>query len=388
MLTISPEIEALIDEELAKEATPPRPSTASWDSVSPETQALIDEELAKEPSPPKPSTASWGSVSPEAQFLIGKAYLECLNRRQAKDPKPLRIVPPLSPEKAKAWKEVRDIKRRVRAKKDLLCEHPAVRRPGCGQGGTFLIRKATAKGVKDAFLRPKCGRSNCPYCWRRRVFRTIDRAEGCLLFLPDGDVRTEAVWCKEIDWKDWPALNRKLRRKHGKECGRLHVRQVDDRCLVFCQFPMKGAEPLLPGPAIDRALSALDHLHTRRSSYRALGAWHSKKRSEWRRLAHFEQALDLHVMRKHLRQLGTYALFAFKDRPEIEDGLLWHSSTVAAADALWKRLEELCPDLALGERSSPWRKSATRKAGAWPSASATGWTAPGLSASDVKTPFD
>jgi hypothetical protein len=357
-------------------------------TMNPQAQAFLDECQAKFPAQVKTAPLPFGSVCFDAQVFLGKAYLECLNRRRAKEPKRLRIVPPLTPEKAKAWKEAREIKRRVRAKKDLLCEHPAVRRPGCGQGGTFLIRKTTAKGVKDAFLRPKCGRSNCPYCWRRRVFRTIDRAEGCLLFLPDGDVRTETVWCKEIDWRAWPALNRKLRRRYGKDCGRLHVRMVDDRCLVFSQHPMKGAEPLLPGPAIDRALSALDHMHTRRSSFRLLGAWHVKKRSEWRRLAHFEQALDLHVMRKHLRQLGTYALFAFKDRPELEEGLLWHSSTEVAADALWDRLEELCPDLACAERSSAWRKSDTEPAGSAEAASGGAWIAPGLTPEDVKTPFD
>jgi hypothetical protein len=160
------------------------------------------------------------------------------------------------------------------------------------RGGTFLIRKADFESCKDAFIRAMCGRSDCPYCWRRRLIRTIGRATRCLLFA-DGDVRTQTVWVREIDWFDWPALNRSLRRRYGKVCGRLRARKSDNRALVMCQHPFKGAEALTPAQAVDRLLAAIDMLHTRRSSYRQLGCGADKKRKEWKRLAHYEEALDL-----------------------------------------------------------------------------------------------
>src|SRR5262249_34099644 len=125
----------------------------------------------------------------------------------------------------------------------LMAER-AVRRANCGHSAPSHIRKVSELGVHDAVIRFKCGRSDCPFCWRRRKVKTIKRGLKALVFDATGKPAARKVFAGTINWSDWKALNRKLRRRHGKDCGRLHLRTTDGRALVVSEVPFEGGEEI------------------------------------------------------------------------------------------------------------------------------------------------
>jgi hypothetical protein len=63
-----------------------------------------------------------------------------------------------------------------------MYDHPAPRHLNCGKGFAILVRRdRESGGVEDALIRPSCGRSDCPHCWRCRLTRTYRRAATILL---------------------------------------------------------------------------------------------------------------------------------------------------------------------------------------------------------------
>src|SRR5262249_31743223 len=141
--------------------------------------------------------------------------------------------------------ETDDAQARVAAKNGEIYKGKAVKRANCGQGGSLHKRKKCADGtVRDRLARFYCGRSDCPFCWRGRLSRTLNRAARRLLYTADQEPRCEKVWFVTIPTSQRKSLNRKLRRLHGEDCGRLFLDRTDEFTLVFCDKPLHGGSAL------------------------------------------------------------------------------------------------------------------------------------------------
>jgi hypothetical protein len=339
MVAISRELQAMIDEELAKELAPPPPSTARWDRISSELWAMIDEEQRKD--------------LPE----------------QWDDPpeRSIRLVPPpqLTTEQAEAADRADAALLRIEAKLSALREHRVARHLKCGKTHTIHLRRDCDRGkeVDDMLLKTKCGRSDCPYCWRNRLTRTYNRAAAIVLRdVPESETlpRTRSLYVAETDWPEWETVDKRIRREHGGDVGRLRIRKNDNGLLVICSQPFAGSRPVRPDEACDLASNAIDHLHTARHSYRQLGDWNDAKDSEWRVVAHLPGTLDLANVADRLMAAGRKSRL-FKTT-ELQ-GLVWRVESEAAAvrlETLITTPEELCPSLSEG-KSDPYRgKSDTR----------------------------
>jgi|SRR5579884_950021 len=277
----------------------------------------------------------------------------------------------------KLWSDRYKIKLRASEKIQSICKERVAPRYGCGSGGTFYIRKAQPGDVKDALLRFKCGRSDCPYCWRRRVVKTIRSATDCLI-RNNKESCSAALYFRLIDWQEWTVINRHIRRRHGVDCGRLHLRTSDNRCLVICEKPFDDATALTLGQAVDAILDNAEELHTERCSFMLLGKWKNKKPSEWKALGHFE-GIDFDQVKEELRKIKVSS-HRWRKTPEIEAGLAWRAATEEDADAIFEKLSAACNFCANKEEPPTCPKSDSGSSGPW--------VADGLSPEEVQTPWD
>jgi hypothetical protein len=255
---------------------------------------------------------------------------------------PVRLVEPVSPEEEAAAAEAEAARRRLQAVVDALYARRAPRGPGCGRGRVLHIRRnapGSASGaVDDGLIRPSCGRSSCPHCWRRRLRRTYGRAAGCLLdeSADSHRVRTCALHVAEADWSDWEGIDKAIRRRYGGGCvGRVRVRRDDNTLLVVCELPFAGSRPVTPGQALDLATAAIGRLHRARHSYRQLGDWSDRQESEWRLCGHVDPAIDLGDVQALLEEMGRRANHLHN--PDLEL-LLWRVESETAAEALFASL--------------------------------------------------
>jgi hypothetical protein len=294
-------------------------------------------------------------------------------------PEPVRLIAPPSPDELAAEKDARAAALRVRLKRQEMCREKAVRRTNCGHGRPRLIRREDHRAVMDAMIRFTCGRSDCAYCWRLRLLKTIRRATRRLLRV-DGKARLGKLYCCEINWPERGSLNRKLRRHHGKQCGRLHLRTCDNRALVIAEVPIPGGDELTPGQAVVRILDAIDHMHKDRSAFRLLGRWSDHKESGWELKETYNQSFDLQLIRDELARLRKKSTWGWERYPEVQQGLLWQSCTVEDADDIIRQLKAACHFMTIEEPASTGRKSDRPPSG--------GRTAPGFSPDDTPTPFD
>jgi hypothetical protein len=261
------------------------------------------------------------------------------------DQKALRLIAPPTPEQVRAREEAYAAARRQQRRMDELSERPAVKRHGCGLGETRYIGKHEDDGHIGGLFVPHCGRHDCQFCWRRRQYKTSKRAARCVLYLPEKGrlPRLDDIYVRMITWKEWPALNLRLRRLYGTECGRLHVRMVDDLLLVVCQHPFAGAEAVKPYRVLDRVTAAIEKLNVARHSYRQLGAWKDRKRPSFKLYEIIPGWVDAQELENQLRALGKRP-WNFKS-DDIR-GRGWRSASREASDAIVRELKRRCPSLA------------------------------------------
>jgi hypothetical protein len=322
-------------------------------------------------------------VSAETWALLDRCQRQVLPGHAYATPKEPTIEqaeePEMSPEQAKALDEAFEARQRSQRKIREMKKRRAVPRANCGHGRIKHLRKTLSGDVTDALLRPKCGRHDCQVCWRYRLTQTITRAVKTLLYRVDGNVRIDKVFLQEIAWEDWSSLNLSLRRRHTKTCGRLHLRLKDDRCLVVCAKPFKGAEAMSTGQVVGRFLDLAETMHTDRHSFRLLGEWADKKKSIWKQVGEYASH-DLEPIKEALQEEGKKASWAFERRPEIHQGLLWRCSSEEEAEALFARLRAKCRFLDIEDDGPLWPNCDTEPA--WP------WDAPECPPEHVEPPFD
>jgi hypothetical protein len=284
---------------------------------------------------------------------------------------PVRLVEPASPEEAAAA-EAEAVRRRLQRITDALYASRAPRAPGCGRGRVLHIRRnapGSASGAVDAgLIRPSCGRSTCPHCWRKRLRRTYGRAAGCLLDESADSCRPRVgmLHVAEADWSDWEALDKAIRRRYGGCVGRVRVRCEDDNLIVVCELPFPGSRPVSPAQALDLVSAAVGRLHRARHSYRQLGDWSDGRPSEWRLCGCVDPAVDLGDVRALLEEMGRRARHLRSDDLE---ALLWRCSSEADADALFAGLGvagDVSDFRQRGERYSHWTNSDTDSGGGDP----------------------
>lgn len=254
------------------------------------------------------------------------------------------------------WREEEKIK--------ALYAHPAPRALNCGHRSTLHVRHEADGYVEDMLLRRPCGRSSCPYCWRRRLTSTYRRAAKCLLDAPPEPdeparpgrrnlPRLGPVYVGETDWLKWVAFDRGIRRQHGGGCGRLRVRRADNRVFVVCAQPFPGSRPISPAEACALASAAIGELHTARHSFRLLGDWNDREPPRWRLVGKYEH-LDFGVVQDWLVVFGIKAR---RLQSRTLTAMLWRTASEEEATALCERLlAKVCPSLAK-EEEKEGRKS-------------------------------
>jgi len=278
------------------------------------------------------------------EMPISRELWALIDREQRKDlgaeAVPVYVVPPLSPEIQRAADAADAARRQIDARLKALHEHPAPRALFCGKLWTIHLRRVLDGGaVEDGLIRPCCGRSDCPHCWRRRLSRVYARLTACLLDDPergdDGTIkrrlpRLGSVHVAEVSWPEWPALDRSIRRQHGGDCGRLRLRRFDNRVLVVCGEPFRGSRALPPAEACLLLAEAVEELHPERNSYRQNGSWYDRQPARWHQVQRFLSAIDLDGVAGTLAELGQKAR---RLRSPNLQGLFWRSVDAASADA-------------------------------------------------------
>jgi hypothetical protein len=358
-----------------------RADFGGWDAVKKDVDRIFAEAAARQEAEREQRQATrqeqrkaeWQRQKPDAPPPSVEALF------QVPEPKPIRLLSPLPPEEQKAENDAQDAAVRAWRKRRQMGRVKAIARENCGHGCPHLIRKQDYRGVTDAMIRFKCGRSDCGACWRRRLFKTIRRATRCLLRV-NGKARQGKLYARVIDWSKWDSLNRKLRRLYGSDCGRLHLRTSDHRGLVLCEKPLPDGEELTPGQAVDRVLATIDDLHVVKSAFRLLGCWSDRVESDWELIKHYHQPFDLQLVRDELLKLRKNSLWGWERYPEVQQGLLWQSANLEAANELIRQLEARCHFLTLEADGPTGSESDIPSGGAW--------IAPGLSPEDVVTAFD
>ncbi len=324
----------MIDEELAKELTPPPPSMARWDRISTKLWALIDEEQRKDLPP-----VVWNDPPEKAIRLIDPVEL--------------------TREQNEAADRADEALLRIEAKLTALREHRVARHPNCDKPRrtAHLRRNHDGGGGEGLLWQPRrCGRSDCPYCWRDRLTRTYNRAAAVLLpDFPTSETlpRTGLLHFAEIDWLEWEAIDKCIRRKHGGDVGRLRVHRADGNLLVVCAQPFRGSRPVTPAEACDLASDAIDNLHKANHTYRQLGDWNDTKPSKWNLVAHLPGTLNLGAVAERLQTAGRKSR---QFRTPGARGLVWRVESEAVAvrlELLITTPDESCPTLSYGEYLSP-----------------------------------
>jgi hypothetical protein len=292
-------------------------------------------------------------VSVELWKLIDLVQRERLKEAPIPQAPPLRLIE-LLPEEEKAAEDGARAQQRVEDRIAHLHAHRVARSLRCGRGrvlhlhrdrgihqhqraeearGRMISYRTAAKECgasghsEHALIRLRCGRSDCPYCWRRRLTKTYRRATFCLLYAPGAGVRprTELLHAGHVEPLAWDSWDRVQRRKHGGQTGRLRVRQTDGTVLVIAEQPFPDSRPVRAAEALDLAAAAIDQLHTGRHAFRLLGAWNDSQRPHWRLLERMKQApdqpaLDFDAVYQELQADGR-KVRRFHE-PDLE-GLIW-----------------------------------------------------------------
>jgi hypothetical protein len=204
--------------------------------------------------------------------------------------------------------------------------------------------------TEDALVKLCCGRSDCPWCWRKRITKTYRRALHCLLYLGADSNRPRVGFLHigETDPPRWESLDRTIRRKHGGDTGRIRVRKADCRILVVAEVPFPGSRPVTPAEALAVVSEAIDRLHTGKHAYRMLGRWNDSKAPQWQLLGQIKQAIDFEDVYRELLAAGRKAEEIRRfNRPEFS-GLIWTGGGFTAPK---------CPTIANGENAIPHRRN-------------------------------
>jgi hypothetical protein len=251
--------------------------------------------------------------------------------------RPLTPPPLLTPEQEQAA-AARD---RIQARIDAMHRRHAEPRANCGQTLTIHLRREYGGGVEDRLVRPLCGRSDCPHCWRLRLTKTLNRAADCLLGSGQGDgaLRMGLLHISETTWERWEAYDKAMRRELKGDCGRLRCRRADNTVLVVCERPWSGSRPVTPAQALALTAEAIERLDPARHAYRQLGSWSVERKQKWECLARVHECIDLGEVNRQLQAEGVRARRL--RHPELK-ALAWRTSSPEAADAL---LAKVCPTL-------------------------------------------
>jgi hypothetical protein len=301
---------------------------------------------------------------------------------------PVYLVPPPSAAEERAADKA-DLAR-YRLEKGVLVRLRAGAATRCENCFTLHLRRELdadldgSDGFEDLFISACCGRSSCPFCWRRRLLKSIQRAVGCLLEDAEPDQwaviveeagrlgqcyihdnpkaahqarrqlagegkaarveflrgrrphRLGLVHLAETTYPQWPALDRLMRRRQPHRTGCLRVRRGDDSVLVISAAPFPGSRPVTPAEAAERAAEAIEHLHTARSSFRMLGAWSDYAPSPWKLVGTLPKLLDAQIVEDEVRALGSAA----KRLGGQLAGLVYRSDTLQEAQAIGRRIEK------------------------------------------------
>jgi hypothetical protein len=296
---------------------------------------------------------------------------------------PAYVVNPPSEEEDRAALDADAARQRVEDKIAAMHAHPAARSLKCGKGRVLHLHrdrgvrdyqkseeargrnisykraakecKATAGDTEHALIQMCCGRSDCPFCWRRRLTRTYRRAVECLLFssADSNRPRLGVLHLGETDPFAWETLDRNIRRRHGGRTGRLRCRKADCRILVVGEHPFAGSRPVSPAEALDAVSAAIDDLHTGRHAFRLLGAWNDAKKPRWRLLERVQEPIDFDAVFKELRDAGRKVRRFHL--PEVS-GVVW------VGDG---KVEASCPSLNVEESSSSRPNSDTDPPDGW-----------------------
>jgi hypothetical protein len=273
---------------------------------------------------------------------------------------PVRLITPLPPAEEAAADAADKESLRIEGLIRAIDEHPAPRALNCGTRRSVLHLRRPVPGtdqVEDLLLRPRCGRSECPSCWRRRVTRTLRRMARCLLDAPPEPdepgkpglknlPRLGPVYIGETDWLRWETFDKAVRRAVGGDCGRIRIRRTNNSVLLISALPFPSSRPVTPAEASRLASAAIDNLHTAKHSYRQLGDWSDGEAAEWTLLARHSQ-LDLEAIKQMLAELGVKAR---KLKSRSVAGLLWRTDSAMKAEAL---AALVCPTFAKKETDPP-----------------------------------
>lgn len=253
-----------------------------------------------------------------------------------------------------------------------------------------------ADGFEDLFMPASCGKSSCPFCWRRRLLRSLNRAVGVLLedaepdqwaviveepgrplaqcyihnnqkaahqarrqFCAEGKAarieflrgrrphRLGLVHIGETTYQLWPAVDRKMRRSQPHKSGTLRVRRGDDSVLIVSAAPFAGSRPATPAEAAELAAKAIEQMHAGRHSFRLLGSWSDYKPSPWKLVGQMPKPLDPRIVDDEVRALGSVAKRLGKLA-----ALVIRSDTLEQAQAIGQRVEQtLLKSLTIQEES-------------------------------------
>lgn len=291
-------------------------------------------------------------IPSEVWQLYNQKWAEVLFSRGVLSAEDLALVtlpPPLSPQQ-QATADANDLaEERVKGQIQEMYRRPCPRADDCGHGASLHMRRKVDGQVQDILIRPHCGRSACPFCWRRRVSNALERALAALLKTTQkGEIlpRLEPLHAAEISWAEWNALDKHIRRAHGGSCGRLRVRQDGNKLLVIADKPFCGSVPVTPSEAMGLAAAAVARLNVAKHSFRLLGSWYVCRAPRYELMGRYKH-LDHREVQKELQSLGTRSQrFCITSAV----GVFWRAQSEKIADLLWGFvLETVCPSLSQQE---------------------------------------
>ena len=247
---------------------------------------------------------------------------------------PLYIIPPLTPEQDAADLHRDRLKHRVTKRIEAMYRRSCIRHPSCGRRGAIHVQRPhQLGGVQSLVYRPTCKRLDCEYCQRARLAKILKRAATCVLDAPGERYlpRTANLYVLETTWSEWGAVDKRARRTHGGNVGRLRVHMADDTLLVVCEKPIRGSRPMPAHLVFDLVDSAIDRMHTKKNAYRQLGSFSDRQPTEWKLVEKTGACVLFDEAKKMLSEMGKKARL-FRTSELI--GLAFRAETSEAANAI------------------------------------------------------
>jgi hypothetical protein len=286
-----------------------------------------------------PITSEWWAAEAEVRFnrLVQEGRIPA----DAPGVKRPSAFAALAPGHQAAVKAALAAQERVSDRITVWYKERAARAPYCGLGRSFHMRRIDG-ACQDLLVRPHCGKSSCPFCWRRRKAKSLHRAADCLVGKKESlrqitpDPKLGKVHVGWTDWNSWQTVDRRIRREHGGTVGRLRVRLDDDRVLMISSMPFDGSRPAERTEATDLAAAAICQLHRGKHSLRILGAWYERPVAKYKKLSQHEH-LDLRKVRRELKTLGIGSDLYAKSGYQ---GLAWRAKDEATLDLIWMLVTE------------------------------------------------